>query len=293
MPTNTLTAANIHWQNLNIGVANRHLMQQLQANFNMVDVAGNVICPATKQMNGARLRAVDLFAAPPPANLPGYPGALGIGDVVVWCIRNGDFVITAITRNRGALPASPVVSLVKQHTDVDVAVSSAGHQVGSSINLNVQIVNLRLMPIHIIKLGHPLVKGGAKKNPDLCKACKTITEKNLCYYWKTADRVLYVGSATPYTNNNSSVMGRVLNYLQSHRFDKKGKPVTNKRVFDGVNAQLAHSDVEFGRFVFNFITVRDFTFDYGVVSTNRHVFELLEYTLIGYYKCQGQAPLNL
>ena len=109
MPINTLTGANLHWFNLNIGIANQPITQLLPQQFDVVDANGNLICTATKQMNGARLAAPGLFTVPPPANLPGGAIALTVGDQVHWNVQNGALVIQNVARGAGiaAGPALP------------------------------------------------------------------------------------------------------------------------------------------------------------------------------------------
>ena len=161
-----------------------------------------------------------------------------------------------------------------------------------AMNLAVQIVNLRLTPVHLIKKGHLLVKGGEKKNSDICRACKKVGDKNLCYYWKTADSILYVGSATERKGAKGTLLSRILNYLQTHS-GQPDKSNQNKRIFDLVNKQLVTRDVEFGRFEFDLITARDYTIHYSTCAEQPEITIMFEHILIGYFRLTGQATWNL
>ena len=108
MPQSTLTASNIRWQNLNIGVANQALTVPLPQAFAVQDAMGQIICDGTKQMNGARLAIRGIFADPRPANLPGGPAPLAVGNTVDWAIQGGNFVINAVV-NGGAAHALPAI----------------------------------------------------------------------------------------------------------------------------------------------------------------------------------------
>lgn len=104
--------------------------------------------------------------------------------------------------------------------------------------------------------------------------------------------VYYVGSATPYKAQESSLLGRVLNYLQNHTTNKRGGDQINKRVFVGVNALLKTQEVEFGIFEYDFLTLRDRTLSFYECSINPDVIGMLEYTMICHYKLMGQAVWN-
>lgn len=160
------------------------------------------------------------------------------------------------------------------------------------MNFCAQLVNLRLVPVHTLKIGDYLVKGGDKKNADLCASCKKVPHKCLCYYWECGGKICYVGSATPYKQHKTSLLGRVLNYLQNHTESKKGEAQVNKRVFNNVNKLLKAQQVEFGIFEFDILTVRDRTLSFNECSTNPDVIGMLEYTLICHYKLLGQAEWN-
>lgn len=96
MPTNELTASNLKWKNINIGAANLTLTQELPDTFDVLNGAGNLIGQGTSQMNGKRLSLSSLFADPPPANLPGAPEPLALGDNVTWSIRDQSFVLNDV-----------------------------------------------------------------------------------------------------------------------------------------------------------------------------------------------------
>lgn len=104
--------------------------------------------------------------------------------------------------------------------------------------------------------------------------------------------VYYVGSATPYMAQASSLLGRVLNYLQNHTTNKRGGDQVNKRVFAAVNTLLKTQEVEFGIFEYDFLTLRDRTLSFSECSRNPDVIGMLEYTMICHYKLMGQAVWN-
>lgn len=166
------------------------------------------------------------------------------------------------------------------------------HSEISPINVNVQIVNLRPIPVHIIQKDSALYKGGVKKNSALLKACAKVSEKHLCYYWRSQNKILYIGSAKPYINHRTTLYGRVSQYLQNHR-EVNGKKNQNKRIFEALKNQLKKSDVELGRFVFDFITARDFTLSYNEFSSNNNLTVMIEQVLIGYHRLQSEATWNL
>ena len=164
--------------------------------------------------------------------------------------------------------------------------------VPNTVNFCKQIVNLRLVPVHTLKIGDYLVKGGDKKNDGLCASCKKVPHNCLCYYWKCGDNICYVGSATPYKHHKISLLGRVLNYLQNHTANKNGDAQFNRRVFNNVNELLKAQQVEFGFFEFDWLTIRDRTLPFKDCSINKDVIGMLEYTLICHYKLLGQAEWN-
>ncbi len=113
MPINKLSYSNIKWNNLHIGVADRHFTDDLPSPFNIVNAEGLLICNATLQMNGARISAPRLYSEPPPLHLPLPRDPLQVGDEIHWNVRNGDFVIEQIVaanllaNNPLALVAAP------------------------------------------------------------------------------------------------------------------------------------------------------------------------------------------
>lgn len=131
MPTNKIGAANIQWTNLNISVNNRGLVQPLASPFNVMDANGNILCQATKQMDGARLYMPDLFLNAPQLNMVGASHVWAIGDTVQWDVHNGDFIINNITPFAGVaniqapqLTIQPEITALNLNQPVDPAVST-------------------------------------------------------------------------------------------------------------------------------------------------------------------------
>jgi hypothetical protein len=155
-----------------------------------------------------------------------------------------------------------------------------------------QLVNLRLIPVYEIRQNQRLKKGGTRDNRNLCAACNSVKAQNLCYFWRSGERILYVGSATERKNKNSTLLSRVLNYLQTHAGDR-GRVNQNKRLFDNINDQLEVSDVSLGRFECDVVTVRDFTITHEDCTRSPHMTKMIEALLIGYFRLQQQVPWNL
>lgn len=111
MPIITITDSNVKWTNLYIGVQDRHLTQALPNPFRIVNAAGEFICDATLQMDGARLSTPALYAEPPPAHLPLGHNHLRVGDSIHWHIQNGDFVIDQLFAGNAPQPANNLPAL--------------------------------------------------------------------------------------------------------------------------------------------------------------------------------------
>jgi hypothetical protein len=185
---------------------------------------------------------------------------------------------------------TPPNTIVTPHSNQAIQPSPA--PIKETVNFCTQLVNLRLAPIHQFETGDCLVKGGEKKNAGLCNSCKQDRKSVLCYYWKSEGTVCYFGSATPYKHHRSSLLGRVLNYLQNHTKNKNGDSQVNHRVFVGVNNLLKKQKVEFGIFEFDFLTMSDRTLSFAECTEKPDVIVMLEYTLICHFKLFGQAKWN-
>ena len=118
MPINELTASNLKWKNVNIGSANQTLTQELPDSFDVLNGAGKLVGQGTRQMHGRRLHLPGLFEVPPPANLPGAPEPLALGDKISWSIHDRRFVLDTV--DHAIIPQRPVV------VDVPPIVSTVG-----------------------------------------------------------------------------------------------------------------------------------------------------------------------
>ena len=128
MPIITITDSNVKWTNLYIRIQDRHLTQALPNPFRIVNAAGEFICDATLQMDGARLSAPALYAEQPPAHLPLGNNHLQVGDSIHWHIQNGDFIIDEIVAGGDPRPANNLPALaVPQFLEVS---ASALREVG-------------------------------------------------------------------------------------------------------------------------------------------------------------------
>ena len=306
MPTKTLGKANIKYQNITIPRADQHLLRALPHTINIVDVRGGRICAATKHAASStgdiRLACPHLFRRPLPGSVCSSKHMLAVGDVVDWDVQQNVVRLKSVSPGmpvtagaaRGIVSPAPHAAPVRNDDlpgDPTAIVPTPANAIAT--NFCIQLVNMRYSPVHTLKKGTQLVKGGQKKNTALCQSCKAIAHKCLCYYWKCGDAVFYVGSATPYKQHQtSSLLGRVLNYLQNHTSNKNGDAQVNKRVFTGVNRLLATADVEFGFFEFDFLTIRDHTLTFQKCTDNPKAVEMVEYMLIHHYKLLKQASWN-
>ena len=156
------------------------------------------------------------------------------------------------------------------------------------MNLNIEIQNLRLESVILLKKGARLVKGGKAANPAMWKACEGINDRFLCYYWKHGGMVRYVGcTSRDYKGRKSNLLGRMSQYLSNHR-DR----ATNKNVFEAVNRTLKTTEVEFGRFTFTGCMVDNVLHDYRRCSNAGDLTLMIEHLLIGFYKSLGQSEWN-
>ena len=141
--------------------------------------------------------------------------------------------------------------------------------------------------VFTVKTGDSLIKGGEKANQQIHDACRKIQDRFLCYYWKTGDEVLYVGSVTKdYKNKNNNLIGRIGNYLQNHN------GTTNLRVFGLANTTLKKSDLEFGIFAFSSLKINGEAFEHSKCAENSDLMYMIENVLIGYFKSRKQCVWN-
>lgn len=304
MPTTKLTAANIKFRNIRAGINDQHLLRSLANPVDIVDHTGKSICCARIQQAGGgnlRLGCPALFGKPLPPSVCPSGHILSVGDILDWNINaHNQYVLERVTPVLLGLPATAISThgtpMTPRNGDIsggDSVINPPWAPSPNTVNFCTQLVNLRLVPIHTLNIGDILIKGGAKKNTNLCKSCARVPHKCLCYYWKCGDKVFYVGSASPYKNHKSSLLGRVLNYLQNHTTNKRGGEQVNQRVFKGVNLLIKKNPVEFGIFEFDFLTLRDRTLLFQECSENSDVIGMLEHTLICHFKLLGQAVWNM
>lgn len=126
MPINIITRSNITHKNLSVSINDRNLIQPLPTPFNVRDVHGNLICRATKQMNGTRLFSSALLTGiPPQLNVQGGHPLWNVGDAIEWSINNGDLIINNIIPFMAVpLIAPPVRAPVQQPVVVQQVATS-------------------------------------------------------------------------------------------------------------------------------------------------------------------------
>ncbi|MEO5368268.1 MAG: hypothetical protein H7831_18315 [Magnetococcus sp. WYHC-3] len=299
MPTKTLGQANVKFKNITIPKADQHLLNALPPTVDIVDATGARICRATKNkangMGDYRMACPSLFAHPLPTSVCTGQHVLGVGDTFEWDVSGSNFVLKSVAPAGASATATATPVHVVQSAQQGAATAAGTMQspIGFAMNFCALIVNLRLVPVHTFLNASQIVKGGKKKNHELCQNCSKVTHKRLCYYWKSGGKVLYIGSATPYKNQSSSILGRMLNYLQNHTSSKKGVAHVNKRVFAGAKTILQSANIEFGIFEFDFLALRDRTLTFSECEDKSHITEMLEYALISYYKLRGEAIWNM
>lgn len=155
------------------------------------------------------------------------------------------------------------------------------------IQLAVSIEELELRTVFTVEKNQELTKGGKKANEVIYKACEKIEDRFLCYYWKTSDKVLYVGSVTKdYKDKTNNLIGRIGNYLQNHH------GTTNKRVFETANDTLKESALEFGVFSFKSVTINQDSHPHAECIQNGDMMYMIENILIGYFKSLGECIWN-
>ncbi|MHB8087367.1 MAG: hypothetical protein ACYDH2_03875 [Anaerolineaceae bacterium] len=163
------------------------------------------------------------------------------------------------------------------------------------MNISLQLINPRWIPVFKIRNGVVLVKGRSATYREIRAAAALIHNRFICYSWGSSDEIFYCGSvARPYKNGGykSSLEGRVHNYFCNHRKKENGRINTNLMVFNNINDKLIDCDITLSIFLFDYLVLGDHKITFEEYSSNPDLIHAVEQLLIATYKFQNQSPWN-
>jgi hypothetical protein len=247
MPQTQLTASNIQWKNLNIGVADRAMTVPLLQAFGVQNGIGQLICNGTKQMNGARLAIAGIFENPRPANLPGGPAPLAIGDTIDWVIQDGNFVVNAVL-NAGAAAGLPGVAPVPAPPVGGIAQQIANPEVSTKALLSIGFQEVARWQIQGNELEFVDINGNGWRSwsPALYAHCEGNsvryighTTRELCARIDDYRRGLGKATNARVHNNTRDVLQNegtvtILAFCPDHRIEWGGFPIDLPAALEGV-----------------------------------------------------------
>lgn len=158
-----------------------------------------------------------------------------------------------------------------------------------------KIQDVLWLDVYKIPKGSLIAKG---RKSELYQAITTastkITQKCGCYSWGSESEIFYCGSFSEYNSDRfeSSLHGRVHNYLQNHGSKDSERENTNRMVFNNLNRSLQRTDIFLRVLTFTNLQLGDLSFDFQQYSQDNYMVHTVEQLLINTYRHHGQCTWN-
>lgn len=163
-------------------------------------------------------------------------------------------------------------------------------------DITVKILRPNWNTIYTLQRGQRLLKGRRTEiYQPIMEACKTVEDESGIYAWGNNDNEInYIGSFSTYVRGDmdTSLQGRIHNYLQNHSKNKKDNPNTNLRVFNLIREKLQSSDVYLFHLNFNSLEFTEESIDFLTFSKTKYIVAGIEQMLITFYKKKNQCSWN-